>query len=927
MFGPLRGRSEQMERTLALVRTACQHGSGGVLLVTGPAGIGKTALVTEVRRQSVALKLRVVGGKCDEFEQVSPGAPVIALLRSGRRPLLDAAAYEQLAVAASEPLLLAERIASCLEAAAAAQPLLIALDDVQWADRVTRFLVRTLVSRLVGLPVVWVFASREPGLDDDLVCCDPVRVERIPLRPLATLDLIAIAHDRLGRIPDARVRRYLDAVGGNPMLATHLIDNLARAADCGEPDSVPLEFAALTAHRLAALPSAARELVSLVAVAGRELPTHEAAALLSAAIGDEPDGRERACAQAVEAGLLAASDLALGFRHDLVREAVCAAIGPSRKRELHRRLAEHYLTAGDAFLAASHARAACSPGDAVAAAILISAAEALTGLNVNDAGELASLAFHSLHVTQPEWLDLSRRCLAVLCRTERATDSIAVADMIRAQADDPELVGEIETRVASALWLSGRTDELRARVERTLRSSTISPAVAARLRAARALAGTRLMPGDVAVKETETVLEEARESGDREAVKLALHAAAVAADNEARHVQALRYYQELRALGSMDHLAQEVTQLQFLDRYDHAGVLLRQLNSGAQQNTTTVLPAVHRAEMWMDFHLGHLAHADAKARALVELGLRLGTQLHALDAFIVQVAVALLRGDLQNAGVLLDRAHSVIKTDDDICRPGLAVMHGWLRAAHGDLHMAVDAFRPILDGAGEPCVYWPLWPCWMGLFFTVGTTANDKGFAEAAVEAAQIAAARNPGVASFEGIALNLRGRYTKDMEMIEHSAAVLATSPRAVLRAGGAESWGHALLAAGRRTEALAQLDRAWDEYDWMGAHHLRASVQRTMRGAGARRAKWSAAVRPQTGAPTLSHAERRVASLIAAGYTNKSAAAELGVSVNTIGTHLRAVFTKLGIQSRVQLANELHRHAASEPDGLAPAIRGNAE
>lgn len=163
MYGPLRGRSEQMARALTLVRAARHHGSGGVLLVTGPAGIGKTALVTEVRRQSVGLKLRVAGGKCDEGEQVSPGAPVIALLRSGRPPLLDAAAYERLAGAAGEPLLLAERIASCLGEAAAVQPLLITLDDVQWADRVTRFLLRTLVSRLAGLPVIWVLAGRDSG--------------------------------------------------------------------------------------------------------------------------------------------------------------------------------------------------------------------------------------------------------------------------------------------------------------------------------------------------------------------------------------------------------------------------------------------------------------------------------------------------------------------------------------------------------------------------------------------------------------------------------------------------------------------------------------------------------------------------------------------------------------------------------------------
>ena len=931
MFGPLRGRSEQMARALAVVRGARLHGTGGVLLVSGPPGIGKTALVAEVRRQSAAQKLRVAAAKCDEIEQVSPGAPVIALLRAGRRPLLGAAEYEQIARATSEPLLLAELIAARLEEAATAQPLLITLDDVQWADRVSRFLLRTLVSRLVGLPVVWVFAGRTIGFEDDLAYCDPLRVEEIALGPLDAADLAAVAHDRLGRIPDARTRRFLAAVGGNPLLAKHLIDDLARAAARGEPDSVPAEFNASVAHRLAKLPTAARDLVSLVAVAGRELPAHETAALLSAAAGQEfaqralaetgarAEAQAQTQAQAVEAGLLVAKDQGLGFPHDLVREAVRAAIGPSRERAIHRALADHYLAAGQPYLAASHARAACTPGDAAVAAILVCAAESLTALNANDAGELASLAFRTLRVTQPDFLGLCRRCLAVLCHTERAAESIAVADQILAQVDDAELVGEVETRVANALWLSGRTGELRARADRTLlRSSTISPAVAARLRAARALADTRLMPGDVAAKEAEAALEEARASGDREAVELALQAAAVAADNEARHVQALNYYREARTLGSVDHLAEEITQLQFLDRYDHAKALLRQMHSDTRQNTTTVMPALHRAQMWMDFHLGRLDDADADARALVELGLQLGTHIHTLDAFIVQVAVALLRGDPQTAAARLERADGVIEADDGIRRPGMAVMRGWLSAAHGDVRSAVDTFRPILDGAGEACVYWPLWPCWMGLFFTIGNVAGDDDFARAAVEAAQTAAARNPGVASFEGIALNLLGRHTRDMETIEHAADVLAASPRAVLRASGAESWGRALLAAGRRAEGLEQLDRAWDEYHAMGAGHYRALVQSKMREAGAHRAKWADAAGPDRGPAALSQAERRVAALIGAGRTNKSAAAELGVSINTVGTHLRAVFAKLGVQSRVQLANELRRQEqANRGDG----------
>jgi DNA-binding CsgD family transcriptional regulator len=95
------------------------------------------------------------------------------------------------------------------------------------------------------------------------------------------------------------------------------------------------------------------------------------------------------------------------------------------------------------------------------------------------------------------------------------------------------------------------------------------------------------------------------------------------------------------------------------------------------------------------------------------------------------------------------------------------------------------------------------------------------------------------------------------------------------------------------------------------MGAWGWRADVQRAMREAGARRAKWPAAGRPTAGWPSLTESERRVAELIGSSHTNKSAAADLGVSmsINTIATHLRAVFTKLNIHSRVQLANYLNK------------------
>jgi DNA-binding CsgD family transcriptional regulator len=113
-------------------------------------------------------------------------------------------------------------------------------------------------------------------------------------------------------------------------------------------------------------------------------------------------------------------------------------------------------------------------------------------------------------------------------------------------------------------------------------------------------------------------------------------------------------------------------------------------------------------------------------------------------------------------------------------------------------------------------------------------------------------------------------------------------------------------LLLAGERQMGLDQLDRAWDEYDHVGALARRAAVQRVMRHEGVRRTKWTTS-NSGSAHKALSEAERRVVYLIADGHTDKSAAKALGISVNTVGTHIRSAYAKLGVQSRVQLTNTL--------------------
>ena len=122
-----------MGRALTVLRSARKYGSTAAVLVSGPAGIGKSALLSEIRAQ--AMTFRAATSKCDQIEQVWPGVPVIAMLRAGPAPLVPTAEYEKITRLVSEPLLLADQIASSLENAALAGPLLITIDDFQWSDR------------------------------------------------------------------------------------------------------------------------------------------------------------------------------------------------------------------------------------------------------------------------------------------------------------------------------------------------------------------------------------------------------------------------------------------------------------------------------------------------------------------------------------------------------------------------------------------------------------------------------------------------------------------------------------------------------------------------------------------------------------------------------------------------------------------------
>jgi DNA-binding CsgD family transcriptional regulator len=303
--------------------------------------------------------------------------------------------------------------------------------------------------------------------------------------------------------------------------------------------------------------------------------------------------------------------------------------------------------------------------------------------------------------------------------------------------------------------------------------------------------------------------------------------------------------------------------------------------------------------------LGRLQEADETASVLIELGQVTGTTVHVIEGVLMRTTVALLRGKPELAAQRL-RPALHLANDDAIRHPGLSLLSGWLTTEQGDIDSGRRMLSELLEASHRTRSYWAWWPCFATVLFSIGLISGATNITQRTVEFTEEGARRNPDVATLNGLALNLRGMLGGDLGKVAESVRILEHSPRPVLRAAGAEGYGRLLLAAGEREAALDHLDAAWDVYDRMGALAPRARVQRLMREAGARRAKWVSDHTEVVKAP-LTEAERRVAYLIANGHTNKATAKSLGISINTVGSHLRSIYSKLGVQSRVQLANIL--------------------
>jgi DNA-binding CsgD family transcriptional regulator len=186
---------------------------------------------------------------------------------------------------------------------------------------------------------------------------------------------------------------------------------------------------------------------------------------------------------------------------------------------------------------------------------------------------------------------------------------------------------------------------------------------------------------------------------------------------------------------------------------------------------------------------------------------------------------------------------------------------------------------------------------------------GDQAKAAHLADSTQRLAESRPGDKAVGVAALHVRGLVERDPRLLDEVAGRYQIS---TARAGAIEDAGLAWAARGRRDDAIARLRRAHDLYERLRDGPGMARVRAELRAAGVRLHHWRRVAGPAYGWDSLTDTERRIAELVSSGLSNRQVASQVFLSTHTVAFHLRHIFWKLSVTSRVELARLAAQHAA---------------
>ncbi|WP_280670383.1 MULTISPECIES: helix-turn-helix transcriptional regulator [unclassified Kitasatospora] len=950
MPGAFTGRADDLAELNARA-VAAGAGRPGLVLLSGPAGMGRTSLLKEFLagpacREATALHA-VSGGSAD----ATAYAGVRALLRplglpeaeeqqhpllrgSARhaRPALRPGAVGDLPFTAACAYPVLHGLYRLVVHLTAERPVVLVLDDAQACDEHTLRWLDFLLRRVGELPLLVVLAHRTEA--------EPVAAEAwadlgaqqsaapLALGPLSEAEIGEMARQVFpGPVAPAFIERVVAVAGGNPRTATHLLRELRR--DGVSPDAEgALRVAGisglLTARSVPQLLDTrapwVRDVAAAIAVLGEDSLVH-----LAALAGVSTVLVEDALVVLRHAEVVAPDRVDLV--HEAVRGAVLEAVGERRLAELHTRAALLLSDAG-------------RPAEEVARHLLLPGTpEPWMVTLLRDAADLADgcgaperAVRYLRRVLEAEPGDVAARLRLALSLAE--TDPGAALALLR---DALDTATDVRTRARFAVQYALTCLS----VQRT------SEALRVLDEALDTLWATRRPGPDPALRELTTRLESAR------LLVECAHSGAAAAPVRARLARlpatwtdpAMRLDGEALAalLSALDgrslrrtlEHARQVTRsagaaatsrplitsalaLSLADRTQEAlGALDRVLVHGGEDGPcwTRALALSHRALVLRG--VGAIPDALADARAGVAALPEEGSDAPSSPMPHLALASVLTeRGELERAEGLLERIEPPAPDGASLEYHLYLTARARLRWAAGD---GSTALRLLLDSGSaqaEAGLANPVFaPWWAGASRILAVLNRVEEARETAAHGSELA--RRWGSARALGIAALAHGAITPGragVDLLAEAVELLAASPARADHARAELVLGRALLTTGDQRGAREHLRVAADLARSCGALALARTARRRLITAGGRMREITS-----SRADILTDTERKVAALAAAGASNRQIATALFVTVRTVETHLTSVYRKLGVSRRVGLASALHNPAT-------PAVRALA-
>jgi DNA-binding CsgD family transcriptional regulator/predicted negative regulator of RcsB-dependent stress response len=927
---PLLERGTELAVIAERLAAACE-GAGCLLMVEGPAGIGKTRLVREACDGARARGMAVLTARAGELERGLPYGVVRGLFeklvvraRAAERSALLAGAAglaaPVLGVAVGEGGLIPDSAAFAglhglywLTANLAERaPLLLAVDDAHWADEASLRFLLYLLRRIEALPILLVVAARnaEPGAEEVLLEAlrnDPLtRVLHPP--PLSEAAASLIVRAAFSPQADAELCRACQgATGGNPLLL-RLLAHALRAEGVDPTTSgggrvaelAPQVIAASVLPRLRRLPAEAAAFAGAAAVLGDRVELRHAAALA----GIETGPATRAADTLTAAGILARGR-PIEFVHPTARRAVYESLPTGQRHRAHRQAAAILDKEGaPADRIAAHLVVAERMGDDWVVDILRAAArEALARGAVDEAvrylrraleepphpGSRAEVLFELGSVEARVHIDGS--CNHLRQAIEQAVDIRARAEIALELARVMGVARDIRGALAvldRVVTEVGDTDPaLRVRLEAEFVT------VARRYPATREQASQRLQ-----------LLSGHAQPGSLVGCVLLANLAADAlevkgtAEEATRLADAALREDHLLVAEELDVALLATSVLMSTDQLDTAW---RTWNAAVErtrrQGALTGFAAAATVRAALAYRCGQLMEAEADARLADDVH-----REHRLDlsrryslAFLVGALVE--RGEVQTAADLLDQSTAPVNLSL------LLDSRGRLRFAQGRFAEAAEDFLACGERLTARGTRHPGMIPWQSNAALALQHLGQPRDAQRLV-GQELEQARRLGVARALGIALRAAGLVRggpAGLTMLSQAASMLAHSSARLEQARALTDLGAALRRANHRMNAREPLRRGLDLAAQCHAAPLADRARQELIAAGARPR------RAISGVDALTPSELRVARMAAEGMGNRAIAQALFVTVKTVEVHLGSTYRKLGIPSRAALAATL--------------------